>query len=92
MADLSAKRELNRGAGDALSMAVELAVTPTVFALLGWRLDAWLGTTPLFLLTLFLFTMGYVVWKLFVRYDAQMRRHEAKLGGARRARSGEPSA
>lgn len=92
MADLSAKRELNRGAGDALSMAVELAVTPTFFAFLGWRLDAWLGTAPLLLLVLFLFTMGYVVWKLFVRYDAQMRDHEAKVGLARRPRSEEPPA
>jgi F0F1-type ATP synthase assembly protein I len=92
VADLSAKRELNRGAGDALSMAVELAVTPAIFAFLGWRLDAWLGTTPLFLLSLFLFTMGYVVWKMFVRYDAQMRDHVAKAGWARHPRSEEPSA
>lgn len=91
MADLSAKRELNRGAGDALSMAVELAVTPTFFAFLGWRLDAWLGTTPLFLVVLFLFTMGYIVWKLFMRYDAQMRSHEAKAGLVQRPRPEERS-
>lgn len=87
MADLSARRELNRGFGDALAMAVELAVTPAVFGFLGWRLDAALGTTPLFLLVLFLFTTGYVIWKLFMRYDAKMRREEAQVAGlARRER------
>jgi hypothetical protein len=25
--------------------------------------------------------MGYEIWKLFVRYDAQMRDHEAKVAG-----------
>jgi F0F1-type ATP synthase assembly protein I len=90
VADLSAKRELHRGAGDALSTAIELAVTPAIFALFGWWLDARLGTSPLFLLVLFLFTMGYEIWKLFVRYDAQMHDHEAKLpGGARREEPGE---
>lgn len=87
MADLSARRELNRGAGDALSTAMELAVTPAIFALLGWWLDSWLGTTPLFLVVLFAFTMGYEIWKLFVRYDARMRDQEAQVPGlARRSR------
>ena len=81
MADLSAKRELHRGAGDALSTAIELAVTPAVFAFAGWWLDGRLGTSPLFLIVLFLFTMGYEIWKLFVRYDAQMQDHEAKVAG-----------
>ena len=84
MADLSAKRELNRGAGDALSTAFELAVTPAIVALIGWRLDAWLGTTPLLLVVLFAFTVGYEIWKLFARYDAQMRDHEARLPGSTR--------
>ena len=88
MADLSAKRELNRGAGDALSTAFELAVTPAIFALIGWRLDAWLGTSPLLLLLLFVFTVGYEIWKLFTRYDAQMREHEAQVRGLARRDKG----
>ena len=83
MSDLSARRELNRGAGDALSSAFALAVTPALFGFIGWRLDVWLGTTPLLLLFLFLLTVGYEIWKLFVRYDAQMRDHEAQLIGRR---------
>ena len=45
--ELSSKRELNKGFGDALQVAVELAVTPAIFAFLGWKLDSWLGTSPL---------------------------------------------
>jgi F0F1-type ATP synthase assembly protein I len=81
VADLSAKRELNRGAGNAMSMAFELAVTPAFLAFVGWRLDDWLGTTPLLLLVLFVFTIGYEIWKLFTRYDAMMREHEAGMPG-----------
>jgi len=81
--DLSAKRELNNGFGNALTAAVELAVTPAIFALLGWQLDRWLGTSPLFLLVLFVFTMGYVSWKQYVAYDAKMRRQEHDLLGHR---------
>jgi F0F1-type ATP synthase assembly protein I len=91
VADLSAKRELNRGFGDALSTAFELAVTPALLALIGWRLDVWLGTTPLLLLVLFLFTVCYQIWKHFGRYDAQMRKQEAQIRGlAKRAKPQTP--
>lgn len=79
--DLSARRELNKGFGDALAVAVELAVTPAIFAFLGWRLDAWLGTTPLFLLVLFLFTFCYVAWREYTRYKLRMDEHQQQLFG-----------
>jgi F0F1-type ATP synthase assembly protein I len=79
--DLSAKRELNNGFGNALNSAVELAVTPALLALLGWQIDRWLGTSPLFLLVLFAFTMTYVAWKQFRSYDTTMRRQEQELLG-----------
>jgi hypothetical protein len=77
--DLSTKRELNKGFGDALSIAVELSVTPAIFAFLGWRLDEWLGTTPLFLLSFFLFTFSYVAWREYTRYKLRMEQHEREL-------------
>ncbi len=84
MADLTPKQELSRGFGDALSTAFELAVTPAILALIGWRIDAWLGTTPLFLLVFFAFTMSYEIWKLWKRYELQMLDQEAKVAGLRR--------
>jgi F0F1-type ATP synthase assembly protein I len=77
--DLSAKRELNKGFGDALSNAVELAVTPSVFALIGWWLDERLGTGPFLLIGLFVFTMGYVVWKLWTGYERRMQQQEREV-------------
>ena len=82
--DLSAKRELNKGFGDALSVAVELAVTPAIFAFLGHLLDGWLGTSPLFLLGFFLFTFTYVAWRELTRYRLRMEEQEQQLLGRRR--------
>jgi hypothetical protein len=78
--DLSAKRELNNGFGNALNAAVELAVTPALLALIGWQIDRWLGTSPLFLVALFAFTIVYVAWKQFRAYDTTMREHERGFG------------
>ncbi len=90
-ARLRERQALNNGAGDALSVAVELAVTPAIFAFLGWRLDRWLGTTPLFLLVLFVTVAVYEIWKLFGRYDARMRAEEdALLRRPRRTQDGLP--
>jgi hypothetical protein len=56
--DLLAKRELNKGFGDALSRAVELVVTPAIFGWFGWMLVGWLGTRPLFAVGLFFVVMA----------------------------------
>jgi F0F1-type ATP synthase assembly protein I len=77
--DLSAKRELNNGFGNALTTAVELAVTPALMALIGWQLDRWLGTSPLFLLFLFAFTVVYVSWREYTRYQQRMADQEHEL-------------
>ena len=76
-----ARRELNNGFGDAMARAVEITLTPAIMGGLGYLLDKWLGTWPVFFLLIFVFTIGYVVWKMFLRYDAEMRRHEAKIPG-----------
>ena len=84
MFDLSAKRELNNGFGNALSSAVELAVTPALMALIGWQVDRWLGTSPLVFLFLFAFTIGYVAWRQYTTYQAKMTRQEHELLGPKR--------
>jgi F0F1-type ATP synthase assembly protein I len=77
--DLSAKRELNNGFGNALTTAVELAVTPALMALLGWQVDRWLGTSPLVLVALFTFTFLYVAWREYTRYQQRMAEQEQQL-------------
>ncbi len=78
---LAEKQELNNGFGEALANAFELALTSAIFAFIGWRIDVWLGTTPLFLVVLVVFTASYEFWKLYRSYDARMRRHETELFG-----------
>jgi len=77
------RRDLHRGFGGAFSAAFELALTPAVFAGLGYLLDGWLGLFPVFTLGL----LGFALVGMFVRawyaYDAQMRAHEAGVPGVR---------
>jgi len=49
------ERSEQRGSqlGVAFRMATELVAGPAVGAFIGWHLDAWLATSPLFLLVLF---------------------------------------
>lgn len=80
--DLSAKRELNQGFGNALNAAVELAVTPVLMGLVGWLVDRWLGTSPIVAVFFAAFTLGYVVWRQYVAYQGSMdRQQEQLLGG-----------
>lgn len=81
------RRELYNGLGDGLSRAFELALTPAIFAGLGWFADRAAGTTPLFTILLFLFAMAGAVYMAWFRYDEEMRRHEqnALLSRSRRA-------
>ena len=81
------RRALTNGFGDALAKAFELVTTPAVFGFLGWLLDRWLGTEPLFLLTFVIVVFGYEVWKLFTGYGAAMAEHEARLTGRKRVTS-----
>ena len=79
--NLRDRQELNNGFGNALSRAVEIAVTPMIFGFLGYLLDGRLGTRPAFMLVFFLFVFGYTLWKHFVLYSAAMDREQAKVFG-----------
>jgi hypothetical protein len=77
--DLSQRRELNNGAGEALARAFELVLTPVIFGGIGWWIDARIGTFPVVTLVLFLCVLGYLFWKQYRAYDAAMRYEEAKM-------------
>ena len=76
--DLSERRELNNGFGNALSRAVELTVTPMVFGFFGWLLDGRLGTRPIFMLVFFAFVVAYTFWKQFSLYARTMDAEQRK--------------
>lgn len=72
-----------RGFGDALSRALELALTPTIFGGLGWLIDRGVGTSPLFTLVMFLLAVVGMFARMWYGYDTRMRAHEASAPWAR---------
>lgn len=77
--------ELYNGAGEGLSRAFELALTPAIIGGLGYMLDRWLNLVPVLTIVFFLVAMVGLVARLWYAYDAQMRRHEAAGPWARPA-------
>lgn len=73
------RRALTYGFGDAMGRATEIALLPAVFGGLGWLLDRWLGTRPVFFIVLVVFAFGGMLVRMWLGYDAAMRRHEAEL-------------
>ena len=82
--DLKARQEMNQGFGNALALAVEMVMTPMLFALLGWALDRWLGTGPVFLILLALFGAVGMALKTYYAYVEKMRQHEQEAPWAPR--------
>ena len=75
--DLKARQDLNQGFGNALGLAVEMVGTPMIFGLVGWLLDRWLDTSPVFTLVLFLFGIVGMGVKTYYAYVEKMKREEA---------------
>lgn len=84
--DLRDQQALHNGFGDGLARAFELAVTPVVFAAMGYALDRWLGTSPFFTLLLLAFAFCGTFVMMWVRYDAEMKRHEDEAVWSRNRR------
>jgi len=77
--DLKARQELNNGFGNGLQRAFEFALTPLLFAGLGYLADTFLGTTPVATITLFLFAVGGMGVKTWYEYDQKMVAQEQEL-------------
>jgi len=69
--------ELYNGAGEGLSRAFELAVTPAIFGGFGYLLDRWLGLTPVLTIVFFLVAMVGLMARMYYGYEAKMAEHEA---------------
>lgn len=70
------RRALYRGYNNSLASAFELALTPPAMAALGWLLDRWLGTMPVFMIVLLVIGLVGVFTKLWFQYAAEMAVHE----------------
>lgn len=82
-AALAPQTELYNGAGEGMSRAFELALTPAIIGGLGYLLDRWLGLLPVFTIIFFLVAMAGLVARMYYSYDAQMKVHEAASPWAR---------
>ncbi|HEX2576929.1 MAG TPA: AtpZ/AtpI family protein [Aquihabitans sp.] len=67
----------NRGYGDAMGRGFELALTLAAMTGIGWLLDRWAGTEPIFTLVLGVIGFVGISVKLWIGYDLEMRKHEA---------------
>ena len=74
--DLRDRRDLYNGFGDGLSRAFEFVATPAVFGVLGFWIDRRLELLPLFTLLLTFLALGVTTYLTWLRYDAEMKRHD----------------
>src|SRR4051812_20609121 len=79
--DLHQRRDLYNGFGDTLANAFELVFTPVVAGFLGFLLDRFVGTTPVFTVVFGVLALIGVVAKMYYTYLADMEAHEARLFG-----------
>ena len=63
---------------DAIGRGMDLALSMLVFLGLGYLLDRWLGTRPIFMIVLFgLAFVGQII-RFWYDYEARMKVHEAE--------------
>jgi F0F1-type ATP synthase assembly protein I len=72
---------------DSFGRGMDIALTVAVFFGIGFGLDRWLGTTPLFMIVLTVLALVGFFLSLKYRYDAAMRQLEAERA-AKSATSG----
>jgi F0F1-type ATP synthase assembly protein I len=70
---------------DLFGRGMDLALAMMVFVLLGWAIDDWLGTKPLFIIVFSALAMIGGGARLKYSYDEAMRRHERDRVEATRA-------
>ncbi len=72
-------------ADDNLGRGMDLALATLIFLGLGWGLDRWLGTEPVFMIALVLLSLVGQFVRMWYSYDARMRQLEAERESAVRS-------
>jgi len=73
-------KSMNRSHG-----SFELVVSPLLFALIGYGLDRWIGTTPWITVIFAIIGLAGAVVKIYYGYEVEMRQHEAEGPWAKRS-------
>jgi F0F1-type ATP synthase assembly protein I len=74
--ELSARRDLYQGFGNALGQAVEMVGAPLLFGLLGFLLDRWLGWFPVLTVILSLYGLIGGMLRAYYAYIAKMAKDQ----------------
>jgi F0F1-type ATP synthase assembly protein I len=81
--ELTARRDLYQGFGNALATAVELVGAPLLFGLAGVLLDRWLGFFPVLTVVLGLYGLIGGALRAYYGYVAKMAQEESGKPWAR---------
>ena len=82
--DVGERQELYSGFGNSLIWAVEFAVTPVLFGLIGHFLDSRLGVGPWLTIALVVFAIAGLAVRAYYGYVAAMDAQEANAPWARK--------
>lgn len=74
--DLRDRQHLFNGFGEGLARAFEMAVTPAVFAGVGYGIDRTVGVWPWATVVLLMFALCGMFIRTWYAYDAEMKAHE----------------
>lgn len=87
--ELRDRQAAYNGFGETLARAFEMVATPLVCGFVGWFVDRWLGTRPVFTVALAGLAVVSLGIKTYYGYMAEMKAHEERL---LRRRTPEPPA
>ena len=77
----------NRGTDDKIGKGIDVALVALTFLGLGYVLDRWLGTKPLFMVALVVLALIGEFLRFWYDYDARMKVLEAQRAAARSSSS-----
>jgi F0F1-type ATP synthase assembly protein I len=78
---------INKGTDDKIGKSIDVALVTLVFLGIGYALDRWLGTKPLFMIALVVLALIGEFLRFWYDYDARMKVLEAQRAASGRARS-----
>jgi F0F1-type ATP synthase assembly protein I len=80
------------GSDDSMTKGIEIAGTVLVLFVMGFFLDRWLGTAPIFMIVLTIIAMVVQFIKMYYVYSAQMETKERQRAAMPTAHQQEASA
>jgi F0F1-type ATP synthase assembly protein I len=84
---LTGSTRINRGTDDRLGKSIDVALVTLVFLGVGYALDRWLGTKPIFMIALVVLALVGEFVRFWYDYDARMKVLEAQRAASATSRS-----